>query len=619
MIKFSLKKHIASERASLISKLAKLIIHWKPSNYPEFRVVRRSKNRKLEILFDHPLLFQIPGTPSGQFPKGYHWRFLHENMDCVRQAALRRAGRELLPIFEHLLEDLKNGVGQDYQLVPPARYDILIVDPPDIGRFSRNGRTAPFPLPIIFQQIVRERPGSRIGLLTFRRRFRWKHFNIFSGDGLTVDVLRSHNPYRLLASVGEVIALPGPFANTSEALGIPVMVPHVFSAKGLPERIDLVRLCQTPGEREELVGQIWGSRTRIFTGEGNLRFSTARALRCSAKRVIQEPAITKKHICLGFPSWKQGIVHAFIGVRPDQVKFLSRAKAGLAVEQAMATGATVLAWGIMFDDILDQCAAKGIENVRMEDGFIRSAGLGALHNLPCSLVIDRRGIYYDATRPSDLEHILNEGKFSPRHLEEAEQLVRLIVSNNTTKYNLRADAKLTLPKRAADKEIILVCGQVEDDASILRGSPKIRNNSDLLRAVREQNPDAYILYKNHPDILAGKRKGLIDVRLLEEWSDQVVDRFDILDCINQCDSVHVMSSLSGFEALLRGKRVTTYGMPFYSGWGLTHDIIVNSRRNRSISLSELVYASLIRYSRYIVPETNQVSSAEEIVRLLSKR
>ena len=43
---------------------------------------------------------------------------------------------------------------------------------------------------------------------------------------------------------------------------------------------------------------------------------------------------------------------------------------------------------------------------RMEDGFIRSVGLGSDFNWPYFLAVDRKGIYYDPSRPSELEDIL---------------------------------------------------------------------------------------------------------------------------------------------------------------------------------------------------------------------
>jgi len=53
-----------------------------------------------------------------------------------------------------------------------------------------------------------------------------------------------------------------------------------------------------------------------------------------------------------------------------------------------------------------------------------------------------------------------------------------------------------------------------------------------------------------------------------------------------------MTSLSGFEALLRDKKVVTYGSPFYAGWGLTEDHAVTERRCRRRTLEELIYLAL---------------------------
>jgi hypothetical protein len=64
-----------------------------------------------------------------------------------------------------------------------------------------------------------------------------------------------------------------------------------------------------------------------------------------------------------------------------------------------------------------------------------------------------------------------------------------------------------------------------------------------------------------------------------------------------------LTSLSGFDALLRGKPVTTYGLPFYAGWGLTTDKAVFpasclARRTRQLRLDELVAGALLRYPVY---------------------
>jgi capsular polysaccharide export protein len=59
-----------------------------------------------------------------------------------------------------------------------------------------------------------------------------------------------------------------------------------------------------------------------------------------------------------------------------------------------------------------------------------------------------------------------------------------------------------------------------------------------------------------------------------------------------------MTSLVGFEALLRRLTVVVYGKPFYAGWGLTQDRKPISRRIRRLTLDELVAAALLLYPRY---------------------
>lgn len=69
----------------------------------------------------------------------------------------------------------------------------------------------------------------------------------------------------------------------------------------------------------------------------------------------------------------------------------------------------------------------------------------------------------------------------------------------------------------------------------------------------------------------GNRKGNIPTELIAELADYQALDADIIQCIQRADEVHTMTSLSGFEALLHGKQVHCYGLPFYAGWGLTVD------------------------------------------------
>jgi capsular polysaccharide export protein len=260
--------------------------------------------------------------------------------------------------------------------------------------------------------------------------------------------------------------------------------------------------------------------------------------------------------------------------------------------QRIPAGSTLLLWG---SSAPPQGLAPDVRLVRLEDGFLRSVGLGADLVRPLSWVVDSRGIYYDATRPSDLEHLLQTGRFEAPLLERAAVLRRLIVENGITKYNLQSGA-WARPVQAA--KVILVPGQVESDASIRYGAPGIATNMGLLQAVRRAHPDAYLLYKPHPDVVAGlRRKGIGEQEALA-WCDEIVHDVPMDRLLPQVDELHLLTSLAGFEALLRGKPVTCYGQPFYAGWGLTADVLPVERRSRRLSLDELVAAALIIYPRY---------------------
>ena len=111
------------------------------------------------------------------------------------------------------------------------------------------------------------------------------------------------------------------------------------------------------------------------------------------------------------------------------------------------------------------------------------------------------------------------------------------------------------PSESGEKpEIILVPGQVEDDASIQSGCVDIPTN-DLLRTVRQQFPQGYIIYKPHPDVLAGNRQGAVDDHIIADYADAVWSDYSIDLCIDVSDRICTMTSLCGFEALIRGKQV----------------------------------------------------------------
>nr|WP_306660278.1 hypothetical protein [Rheinheimera maricola] len=266
-------------------------------------------------------------------------------------------------------------------------------------------------------------------------------------------------------------------------------------------------------------------------------------------------------------------------------------------------GASLLLWGRRE---CDTALAAGVSVLRVEDGFVRSVGLGAQFVPPVSWVFDDLGIYFDSQTESALERVCNQVVFSQAMLQRATALQQQIVSAHITKYNTGTGQWL----RPAGRTVVLVPGQVETDASIRYGAAEIRQNLALLKAVRLQRPDAYLVYKPHPDVVAKARASGEGEHSAAEYCDEVITDIGMAQLLTQVDEVHVLTSLTGFEALLRAIPVYCYGRPFYAGWGLTVDQVPQLRRQRSLTLPQLVAATLIMYPTYVSVKYGCYTTAE---------
>jgi capsular polysaccharide export protein len=209
---------------------------------------------------------------------------------------------------------------------------------------------------------------------------------------------------------------------------------------------------------------------------------------------------------------------------------------------------------------------------------------------------------------------LRDTGFDDELLARARNLTARLVDQGITKYDAatsngssyRGSVALTAGRRR-----ILVPGQVEDDLSVRFGGDGISSNLDFLARVRATNPDAIVLYKPHPDVEAGHRRGAVPWKMAARFADAVIDH-PISTILAEIDEVHVLTSLTGFETLLRGLKVVVYGRPFYAGWGLTKDVAAIDR-GRRLSLEELVAGALILYPRYLDPVTRLPCTPELLV------
>ena len=319
------------------------------------------------------------------------------------------------------------------------------------------------------------------------------------------------------------------------------------------------------------------------------------------------------HVAIGMRVWKRARLQAVFG---REKPLIFQDNPARAIAKAEAAGRDLVVW-----------AGKEPPNLpasltirRVEDGFLRSRGLGAELVPPLSLVTDDLGIYYDPSRESRLERLI-QSPLPPDAARRTEKIIATLIAARLSKYNL-AGAVPELPAGIR----ILVPGQVEDDASIRLGAGEIRSNLALLQAARTAHPSAVIIYKPHPDVEAGLRPGAIADTALRGLADIVARHADPIQLIEACDVVFTMTSLLGFEALLRGKRVTCLGAPFYAGWGLTTDLgPVPLRRKQAEdghplprpSLLALVHATLIAYPRYYDPVSRRACPPEVVLHRLA--
>lgn len=325
-------------------------------------------------------------------------------------------------------------------------------------------------------------------------------------------------------------------------------------------------------------------------------------------------------ICVGFPRWRAWNFRQMLSLHAKRVVHARSADAAAALKPERDD--CLVCWGrVPPEGVQELAAASGVRLLRMEDGFVRSVGLGSDLIPPQSFVLDAQGIYFDPGQPSELEDLLNTRTFTAQDLERARNVRAFIVEHGITKYNLEPNCPVDWfsdEHPQAGRQVVLVPGQVEDDASIRFGcdAKGVCTNLGLLQAARSAFPDAFIVFKPHPDVSSGNRKGRVEPAQALLYADHMEQGASVVSCIEACDVVVTMTSLTGFDALLRNKQVVVHGRPFYAGWGLTQDCLPVPRRSRSLSLDELVAGALLHYPLYWDPVLRGYTSCEAVLRRL---
>ncbi|HTV90098.1 MAG TPA: hypothetical protein VME41_13870 [Stellaceae bacterium] len=431
-----------------------------------------------------------------------------------------------------------------------------------------------------------------------------------------VVVGRRCDPWSLIERAGRVYSDGGELGFLALLAGVPVSTVAPCCYGGWGETDDAPDVPQRPFRRtvDEIFAGVCLLATRCRDPYRNVAADFDEVLATVADWRRLEAANRSVAVCVGMSFWKRRRVAEFVRSSAGVPPFRGTAAAALA--EAEKAGGAIASWASRLPrGLAVEASRRGVRLIRVEDGFIRSKGLGSDFLPPASLVFDGGGIYYDPRSGSDLHRILHETEFSARLVARAERLAERLVARGITKYNLPAhDAAVAVP---ADRRCILVPGQVEDDLSVVCGTGTVRSNLALLAEVRRTNPDAFILYKPHPDVLAGHRRGAVPDRDARRHADIVVADGSLAALLARADELHTMTSLAGFEALLRGCRVVVYGRPFYAGWGLTDDRPPFDR-GRRLALAELVAGALILYARYVDPLTRLPCGPEIIIERLAR-
>ena len=262
----------------------------------------------------------------------------------------------------------------------------------------------------------------------------------------------------------------------------------------------------------------------------------------------------------------------------------------------------------------NQCAY-----ISLEDGWIRSIRPGP-SEMPISIVVDEVGTHYDATSPSVLERLIEASARRTSGLARARRGIALLREEAISKYNsapMLSARRMGLSARPSGGRVLVV-DQTVGDASISGGLATTGTFAAMLAAAREENPDAEILVKTHPEVTNGRKKGYLSkasgpgIRLFSD----AVNPWCLFDSV---DRVYVVSSQLGFEALMADLPVTCFGMPYYAGWGLTDDRVPNPLRTARPSLEQLFAALYFDYARYISRDSQPISFEDAVEIIVDER
>ena len=173
----------------------------------------------------------------------------------------------------------------------------------------------------------------------------------------------------------------------------------------------------------------------------------------------------------------------------------------------------------------EEARRRGLPYLALEDGFLSTAGFGGRDDPSLSLTADLMGVHYDASRPCELEQLIQTGARPDQvELDDARRLMALMLEANLGKFNGAPDIADDDPVLDSGPPVIVV-DQIQRDKSIAGGGCGPQTFAEMLDAAIAENPGVRVVARVHP--VDGRRgrtghlRALAAARGIEVYDRQV--------------------------------------------------------------------------------------------------